>query len=793
MASLFEGFEYDVFVSYRHNDNRSGWVTEFVNALKEELATAFKEPISVYFDSSPHDGLSEIHNVDKSLEGKLKCLIFIPVLSQTYCDEKSFAWKHEFSAFNRLANQDRFGRDIRLKSGNVASRILPVQIHELDPEDKATIEQETGSVLRSVEFIYQSAGVVRPLLSNEIDPKANLRHTYYRDQVNKVVRGIKEMLTAMKSPAGDQQPTRSTSHETVSPTTRKRLFTLATALLVLSLAAFGFFHFGGIRSTPDFSTNKSIAVIPFTNMNNDPDQDYLSDGVAEDILNHLVKIKDLSVKSRTSTLQYKNTTRTIQDIGRELGVGSILEGSVRKVGDKLRIVVQLIDVKTDVHLWSETYDMETNNVLTMSSEIALEVAEVLQAKLTDQEKSSVTSGATSNSEGYDYFLRARQRMYSANTSKSSYLTAMVTVDKAISLDPALAQAYALKGQLWFILGGFGVPPDQWRDSSLYYATKAIDIDRQQPEGYVVRGNIYRALSRNKEAKNDLLKAYELAPNNSDVLNAVGYLYLDEGNKKGADMILRSIEQNNSRRDASYFSDWFNVFTAIGDTEIAAYYIEKLREIDPGSANLYWNSSWTNRSLGNFDAGVREAELGFRLNPESYNMIDNLGWAYYDAGKFEKAEEIFSLGWQFEKKLPDTTQRVPFRHRLGMAKLKLGKKAEAEKLFKEQVRLSQEQIEGKRGFGVWGGKPNAFFDLASALSALGNNDQAVQYLDSAFTNRFGWYDGYSIDPLFKPLQDIPAYKRLVARVKAEQKFRQEAFREALNNLEASKEIKSLLKK
>jgi hypothetical protein len=101
--SVISHFEYDIFISYRHNDNRSGWVTEFVSALQEELAATIKELLSIYFDTNPHDGLLETHNVDKSLEGKLKCLIFIPIISQTYCDTKSFAWQHEFCAFNRSA------------------------------------------------------------------------------------------------------------------------------------------------------------------------------------------------------------------------------------------------------------------------------------------------------------------------------------------------------------------------------------------------------------------------------------------------------------------------------------------------------------------------------------------------------------------------------------------------------------------------------------------------------------------------------------------------------------------
>ena len=198
--SLLPGFEYDIFISYRHNDNRSGWVTEFVNALQEELAATVKEPLSIYFDKNPHDGLLETHNVDKSLEGKLKCLIFIPIISQAYCDPKSFAWQHEFCAFNKLSQNDQFGRDIKLNNGNVASRILPIKIHMLDAEDIGTIENEIGGVLRGIEFIHKSAGVNRPLTAHD-DSVRESGKILYRDQVNKVANAIKETNQSMKSPA----------------------------------------------------------------------------------------------------------------------------------------------------------------------------------------------------------------------------------------------------------------------------------------------------------------------------------------------------------------------------------------------------------------------------------------------------------------------------------------------------------------------------------------------------------------------------------------------------------------
>jgi len=177
MASILPGYEYDIFISYRQKDNKyDGWVTEFIENLKRELEATFKEDISIYFDSNPDDGLLETHNVNKSLEGKLKSLIFIPILSQTYCDPKSFAWQHELVAFNKLAKEDQFGRDIKLAHGNVASRILPIRIRELDEEDKNLLEKELGGVVRAVDFIYKEPGVNRPLKPEDPEEKKSYKN-----------------------------------------------------------------------------------------------------------------------------------------------------------------------------------------------------------------------------------------------------------------------------------------------------------------------------------------------------------------------------------------------------------------------------------------------------------------------------------------------------------------------------------------------------------------------------------------------------------------------------------------
>jgi len=196
MPSLLPGYEYDIFISYRHNDNRSGWVTDFVNHLKEELAATIKEPVSVYYDSNPHDGLLEMHHVDKSLEGKLRCFIFIPIISHTYCDTKSFAWNNEFLAFCKLAKQDSLGLHVQLPNRNVASRILPVQIHDIGTQDQLLFEKETESPLRAIEFVFRSPGVNRPL--NQQDTRQdNSNRTFYRDQINKIANAIDHLFLAV--------------------------------------------------------------------------------------------------------------------------------------------------------------------------------------------------------------------------------------------------------------------------------------------------------------------------------------------------------------------------------------------------------------------------------------------------------------------------------------------------------------------------------------------------------------------------------------------------------------------
>src|SRR4030043_277042 len=418
MASLIPGFEYDIFISYRQKDNKyDGWVTDFVEHLKAELESTFKEEISVYFDINPHDGLLETHDVDASLKEKLRCLVFIPVISRTYCDPKSFAWEHEFKAFVDMASRDQFGLKVRLPNGNVANRVIPVRIHDLDNEDIKLCESILGGVLRGVEFIYKSAGVNRPLRLKEENPQDNLNHTIYRDQINKVANAVKEIITGLISAETGEKPgfseevseQKEVNEDTIVIGHKKRKTGIMIGLVLIIFAGLLFvFQFFGRKNSPEEQPEKSIAVIPFKSMSDDPEKQYQADAMMDAIIEHLSKIKDLRVKPRTSVEQFHGTKKTPQQIGKELEVSYILEGSFQRYGDSEMLNVRLIRANNEDLLWTNNYDRNWKNIFSVQREVAQTITRELKVVITPEEQQLIEKASTKNLTAYDFYMRGRE-------------------------------------------------------------------------------------------------------------------------------------------------------------------------------------------------------------------------------------------------------------------------------------------------------------------------------------------------------------------------------------------------
>ena len=515
MSSIIEGYNYDIFISYRQKDNKhDGWVTEFVNQLKGELEATFKEDISIYFDENPHDGLLETHSVDKSLEGKLKCLIFIPIISQTYCDSKSFAWQHEFCAFNKLSKEDLFGRDIKLSSGNVASRILPIKIHDLDPEDKTLLENELGGVLRSIEFIYKSTGVNRPLRANEDHPQDNLNKTYYRDQINKGANAIKEIITALKKQSQHQEEVSKQDIE-VKPAHQMNLRTriVVGTLVILTLVVLGYLFIPKLIKSPK-SLEKTIAVLPFRNLSNDTTQLYFCDGFMEEILNDLQKVRGFTVRSRTSSDQYRDSKKVITTIGNELKANYLVEGSVGREGNNLKIWVQLIDSKADKHIWSNDYTRESKQIFSLQSEIAKDIAAELKIILSTEEKELIDKSQTKNLEAYNLYLQGRY--FWNKRTEEDLKKSIECYNKALTIDPNYALAYSgLADTYYNLVSTIYLSGSEGYLKSKEYALKAIAINNDIPETHLTLGNLYTWSDwKWEDAGKELLYAIKLNPNYS---------------------------------------------------------------------------------------------------------------------------------------------------------------------------------------------------------------------------------------------------------------------------------------
>lgn len=483
MPSLIPGYEYDIFISYRQKDNKyDGWVTEFVENLRKELEATFKDDISIYFDENPHDGLLESHNIDKSLQGKLKCLIFIPILSQTYCDPKSFAWHSELLAFRDLATHDNFGLDIRLNNGNVTSRILPVRIHDLEADDKSLFEKETAGRLRSIDFIFKSAGVNRPLRAKDDDFKEIIHAAFYRNQVNKAANAIRDIIVAMKAHDSIHSANEKFKDKDLfslrSMSMGKRL-SVAGPVISLILLSFVIYWFVGSQIAHKSDVGKSIAVLPFKNLSNNPEDRYLADGMMDAILNHLQRIKDLSVRSRSSTDQYRESVPTASKIGDELNVSYILEGSFQKVGDKANLIVKLIQTKDDTHLWAEEYNRDWSDIFEVQKDVADLIAQELYANMTREEINAIETIPTSNMVAYDYYLKGNEAhwAYWKNLDGSKIGECLELFQKAIDLDKEFSLAYTGLGRAYWMLANQSPQsaPDSYKKAKRNFE-KAISLD-----------------------------------------------------------------------------------------------------------------------------------------------------------------------------------------------------------------------------------------------------------------------------------------------------------------------------
>jgi len=384
---------------------------------------------------------------------------------------------------------------------------------------------------------------------------------------------------------------------------------------------------------------KTIAVLPFVNMSNDADQEYFSDGIAEEIINSLTHLNELKVAGRTSSFQFKGKSVDLREIGEKLGVHNVLEGSVRKQGNHLRITAQLINLDDGYHLWSEKYDRDIDDLFAIQDDIAIAITEKLKLTLLEKDRVQILKSPTRNKEAYDLYLKAR--FYSARRG-SSLITSLGYFQKAIELDPDFALAYAgyADANITVATHCFALSKDPMTRAR-QFSEKAIQLQPSLPEPYCCLGYYYSNYEWNwEEAKKNFLHAIELNPEYAQGHFRYSWNYLacvegkfEEADKQGA--IAIQLEPLSALCYAHYsltlhFGGKFTEAIAACKTGI---------DLDPNSFLCHFSAGGVYTSLGQYDEAISAYETALALSNRHHFALSPLILTLCVKGDFGKATQL----------------------------------------------------------------------------------------------------------------------------------------------------------
>jgi TolB-like protein/DNA-binding winged helix-turn-helix (wHTH) protein/Tfp pilus assembly protein PilF len=382
---------------------------------------------------------------------------------------------------------------------------------------------------------------------------------------------------------------------------------------------------------------KSIAVLPFVNMSDDPNQEYFADGIAEELLNTLARVEDLRVVGRTSSFSFKNSDADLTEIGEALGADVILEGSVRKAGNRVRITAQLIDAKGGLQRWSETYDRELDDIFAIQTEIAAAIADALRVSLSSEERERLATPPTENLEAYQAYLLGRQHQKKYTTASNE--EAIGYFQRAIELDPKFALAFAGLTESYLVQAqDSGLPPDEMIARAQAAADKALELDGRLAEAHVALGDV-------KWFRNDIAGA-EAAFQHALVLNPNSVMaYLAYSNLLGFELARyeealaltkKAVELDPLSLEAvELLAENLN-FLGRFDESLAWH--ERFLEIDPGNASSYTQIGMHHRYVsGRIDKAVVSLAKALALDPRSQFNLAVLAWQFLDLGDPDQAE------------------------------------------------------------------------------------------------------------------------------------------------------------
>ena len=581
------------------------------------------------------------------------------------------------------------------------------------------------------------------------------------------------------------------------PDHKRKPFTGTTTIIVsvvLLIAQFVYFQFirdsngkkETIFSEASLFPQKSIAVLPFKNMSKDEDNVYFSDGVMEAILNNLSRIKDLKVVSRTSVEQYRDKDIPIKTIANNLEVANVLEGSVQKVGNAVRIVVQLIDAKKDKHIWATHYDRDISDLFEVQSEIAKTIAGNLKVILTTDEREIIENAPTSNLLAYDLYLNAISK-YPEN--KVEFERGIKMLQEVIKLDSNFAWPYSKIGNYLYRMKNYGAPRNIWVDSALVVLDKSIELDPANAEAYSYKSYIYYDLYEFEKQEDCLIKGLNFDPNDYFLLRDLGNLYLKTGDyDQGISLLLKSFSVNKpDKTTQNYFLGLGDIFFDI-DLDYSLKILKEGLKLYPESNQILDLLARNYMFNSDFEESRYYTQKRFSLKLDFVHGYTIIAYSYFFTKNYKLAEEYYLKDQQLSHNR-DSLHPYHSIQRLGYAQIQNGKLKEGRKnieIFREMIEKNIENKEMAGDILVPG-----YYDMGTMAAFNGEKEKAISYLNKAWDSgeRGNFiYLMLSHDPFWDNMRNDEQFKDMFKKYQDEEALKKKLLKEKLIDYHARNELK-----
>jgi len=498
----------------------------------------------------------------------------------------------------------------------------------------------------------------------------------------------------------------------------RRTLVLSSLVAVVVVLVFGF-TIRSLRSSTSAKSAptqiKSLVVLPLENLSGEKDQEYFADGMTDELIAHLAKIRSLRVISRTSAMEYKGTHKPLSEIARDLNVDAVVEGTVLRSGNRVRITAELVQVATDRHLWAETYESELGDILALQSQVTSAIVNEIRIKLTPEEQERLSVNRPVSAESYEDYLKGRY--YWNKRSEEGLTKAIEYFQLATQKDPRYALAYAGLADCYSIIGSAivgTVPSQDVAPKAKAAALKALELD-------------------------DTLAEAQTS------LATVRFNYDWDWAAAGTGFT-RSIELNPSY--ATAYQRYSLYLMAMGRAQESIAEINHARELDPLSISMNFSLGWRLYMARQYDAAIEQLRNTLDLDPNFALPHLVLGQAYEQKGSFPQAIA------EIQKAASISHDGPPILGALGHTLALAGKREEAEKVLSQLMEESKKQYVSP-------------FYVALVYAGLGENERAIDWLEKAYQDRSNALVFLKVDPQLDTLRSNPRFQSLLHRLRLPQ--------------------------